>query len=153
VAKPRKPTAGAAPVVEELQALLRGAGLRSTAPRVTVLAFFHERGGQHSHAETFEALGEGLDRATVYRVLMDLAEAKLLSRTDLGDHVWRFELRKAVGGVEHDDEHPHFVCVDCGQVSCLQGLSVKLEGKGKAPRAVTSQRVAVQLRGRCDDCG
>jgi len=148
-----KPQKAATPNVKDYQALLRAAGLRSTTPRIAVLEYFHTHGGQNSHAEIFGALEDrGFDRATIYRILMDLAEAKLLSRTDLGDHVWRFELKKGVGGVEHDDEHPHFVCVDCGAVSCLPGVSIKLEGVAKAPKAVAKKKVAVQLKGVCDDC-
>lgn len=137
----------------DFQSLLRSAGLRSTAPRVAVLEYFHEQGGQKSHAELFGALeGLGFDRATIYRNLMDLAEAKILSRTDLGDHVWRFELKKAVGATDHTAEHPHFICADCGEVSCLPGLSFKLEGRTKAPRSVAKNQVTVQLKGLCDDC-
>ncbi|MBX3259503.1 MAG: transcriptional repressor [Labilithrix sp.] len=141
------------PGVKDFQALLRTAGLRSTTPRIAVLEHFHAHGGQNSHAEIFEALGDrGFDRATIYRILMDLAEVGILSRTDLGDHVWRFELKKGVGGVEHTEEHPHFVCVDCGEVSCLPGLSIRLEGAAKAPKSVAKKKVSVQLKGRCDNC-
>ena len=144
---------GDLPNVQELQALLRAAGLRSTAPRIAVLEYFHEHAGPNSHAELFKALADkGFDRATIYRILMDLAEADILSRTDLGDHVWRFELKKGVGSVKHTEEHPHFVCVDCGEVSCLPGLSVRLEGQTKAPKSVTKNKVVVQLKGRCDNC-
>lgn len=133
--------------------MLRAAGLRSTAPRIAVLEYFHEHAGPNSHAELFNALADkGFDRATIYRILMDLAEADILSRTDLGDHVWRFELKKGVGSVKHTEDHPHFVCVDCGEVSCLPGLSVRLEGQAKAPKSVTKNKVVVQLKGRCDNC-
>lgn len=141
------------PHVKDLQAFLRTAGLRSTSARIAVLDYFHKHSGPNSHAELFTAIAEkGFDRATVYRVLMDFSEAGILSRTDLGDHVWRFELKKGVGGVAHTEEHPHFVCVDCGEVSCLPGLSFKLEGKTKAPKSVSKKQVAVQISGRCDKC-
>ena len=141
------------PRVVDYQALLRASGLRSTTPRVAVLEYFHAHAGPNSHAELFSALSEkGLDRATIYRILMDLAEAEILSRIDLGDHVWRFELKRGVGGVEHSEDHPHFVCVDCGEVSCLPGFSVRLEGRGKAPRSIARNEVAAQLKGRCDNC-
>lgn len=141
------------PEVKEFQALLRNAGLRSTTPRIAVLEYFHAHGGQNSHAEIFEALEDrGFDRASIYRILMDLSEAKLLSRTDLGDHVWRFELKKGVGGLAHTEEHPHFVCVDCGKIACLPGVSVRLEGASKAPKSVSRQKVSVQLKGLCDNC-
>lgn len=137
--------------VGDLQAILRSSGLRSTSPRVAVLRFLTELGTPVSHAELFEALAsEGFDRATLYRNLVDLAESGLVVRTDLGDHVWRYELKRAGS---HVAEHPHFVCTDCGVVSCLPGVAVRITASDQAPKAVTSQRVAVQLTGRCNSCG
>ena len=67
-----------------------------------------------SHAEIAGALEPaGLDRATLYRNLIDLTDAGLLSRTDHGDHVWRFELRDNAHG--QTEQHPHFTCIDCGE--------------------------------------
>lgn len=141
------------PAVAELQALLRTAGLRSTAPRIAVLQHLHRVTGPNSHAELFAALADqGFDRATIYRNLMDLAEAEIVTRTDLGDHVWRFELKTGVGGAGHTDEHPHFVCIDCGEVSCLPGVSIRISSEGSAPKAVGDNSVHVQLKGVCDNC-
>ena len=99
---------------------IRAAGMRSTVPRVAVLERLEEAGTPVSHAEIYEGLAaRGFDRATVYRNLIDLTEAGLLSRTDLGDHVWRFELRsERAGRGDEPSGHPHFVCTDCGE-SCL----------------------------------
>jgi Fur family transcriptional regulator, ferric uptake regulator len=139
--------------VAELQALLRSSGLRSTAPRIAVLQQLHETTGPSSHADLCAAVeGKGFDRATIYRNLMDLAEAGIVTRTDLGDHVWRFMLKKGVAGAPHTEDHPHFVCVDCGEISCLPGVSVRVEGATGAPKAVGQNKVAVQLKGRCDNC-
>ena len=91
-----------------------------------------------------------LDRATIYRNLIDLTDAGLASRIDLGDHVWRFEVKRQVG--DHVLSHPHFVCSDCGTVSCLPDVTVRIvAGKG-APRSLASKNVAIQLTSRCDDC-
>lgn len=136
---------------DALRERIRDAGLRSTAPRVAVLAALEQRAVPMSHAEICEALhGEGFDRATLYRNLVDLAEAGLLTRSDLGDHVWRFELRR--DGAAHEAEHPHFTCTDCGEVSCLPEVTVRIKAADGAPRAVAASSVQVQLRGRCDDC-
>ena len=51
-----------------------------------------------------------LDRPRVYRVLIDLEGATILARTDVGDRLWRFELRRET---DHDRDHPHFVCITC----------------------------------------
>jgi Fur family ferric uptake transcriptional regulator len=105
-----------------------------------------------SHAEIFAAIEDkGFDRATIYRNLIDLTEAGLLSRTDVGDHVWRFELRQE-GQRGHQAGHPHFMCSDCGEVSCLPGVSVRISPTPGAPRALSAKNVAVQLKGLCDRC-
>jgi Fur family ferric uptake transcriptional regulator len=135
----------------ELQQMLRAAGLRSTAPRVAVLRHLTDVDRPLSHAQIFDALGSaGFDRATLYRNLMDLAETGLIGRTDLGDHVWRFEIRKQVAG--HTIEHPHFVCTDCGTVSCLNDTSVRIARGNTSPRSLGGRDVAVQLRAICDAC-
>jgi Fur family ferric uptake transcriptional regulator len=104
-----------------------------------------------SHPELFEALADaGFDRATLYRNLIDLAEAGIVRRTDLGDHTWRYELRASEDG--HVVEHPHFVCTGCGEVACLPGVAVKIVSNGEAPRSVRTRKVAVQLSGRCNEC-
>jgi Fur family ferric uptake transcriptional regulator len=139
------------PRLEELKATIRAVGLRSTAPRVAVLRRLMQATTPISHGELVERLeDEGMDRTTVYRNLVDLTEAGLVQRTDLGDHVWRFELKRQ-GGKEL--KHPHFTCTDCGTVACLPEvtLTVKKQGKG-VPGSVTKQRVEIQLRGKCDDC-
>ena len=136
---------------DALRERIRASGLRSTAPRVAVLACLEGADSPRSHAEICEALqGEGFDRATLYRNLVDLAEAGLLTRSDLGDHVWRFELRRE--GATHEDAHPHFTCTDCGEVSCLPEVTVRIKAAENAPKAVAAASVQVQLRGRCDGC-
>jgi len=134
---------------------IRGAGLRMTSARLAVMKVLMRMRSPVSHAELVSALeGCGFDRATLYRNLVDLTEAGLLERIDLGDHVWRFELR-ALGGPakKHGaNSHPHFACVDCGQVSCLPEITLKTNSRLKMPKALSEQRVWVQIRGQCDDC-
>lgn len=139
-------------VREALRNRIRASGLRSTAPRVAVLEHLESLTAPASHAEICEALeSTGFDRATLYRNLMDLTEAGLLSRDDLGDHVWRFSLRRA-NEESHEAAHPHFTCEDCGEVSCLPEVSVKVPREGSVPRSIAARAVRVQIRGRCDEC-
>lgn len=128
---------------------LREAGLRKTAPRLAVLGVLEDADAPLSHAEVAERLGgDALDRVTIYRNLLALTEAGLVRRTDVGDHVWRFERMRA--GRAHDAAHPHFVCSDCGTVSCLPDVRVRFDGAGAS--AVAQKKLEVQLRGLCGDC-
>lgn len=130
--------------------MIREAGLRLTRPRVAVLQVLQKSSTPLSHGDLVDALGgEGYDRVTLFRNLNDLAEAGLVTRTDLGDRTWRFELKR--GGSEHGI-HPHFTCSDCGTVSCLPDDSVRIANSVRVPRAVRSQAVEVTLRGLCDRC-
>jgi Fur family ferric uptake transcriptional regulator len=141
------------PPLDAAKACLREAGLRCTAARMSVLQHLMDAAGPKTHAEVAAALADrGFDRATIYRNLTELTEAKLVSRVELGDHVWRFELRRSAG---HREDHPHFLCTTCGEVSCLDDINVALtprkNGARKDPRirAVTE----VLLKGRCENCG
>lgn len=140
----------ALPSLDVLKATIRGAGLRSTAPRIAVLKRLMQATTPVSHGELVAQLAdEGMDRTTVYRNLVDLTDAGLVRRTDLGDHVWRFELQRGTGEALR---HPHFTCTDCGTVACLPEVTVSVKQGQRVPRALQKQRVEIQLRGKCDDC-
>jgi len=102
---------------------IREAGLRATPARIATLKLLQEATSPLSHAEVSDELeGMGVDKATVFRNLNDMASAGLLRKTELGDRVWRFEL--FTENEAHGSVHPHFVCVDCGSVSCM--VEIKL---------------------------
>jgi Fur family ferric uptake transcriptional regulator len=132
---------------------LRKHGLKGTASRIAVLSELQGASAPRSHAEIFAALADrGFDRATVYRNLIDLANKGLLVRSDLGDHVWRFELRSRPEKRGHGTEHPHFVCTDCGDVSCLPSVAVRLVATEGAPKSLSRRAVEVHVKGLCDNC-
>lgn len=132
---------------------IRATGLRATSARVTVLACLDEASRPLSHAEVLDGLVDSArwDRATIYRNLSDLTEAGLLRRLDLGDKVWRYEVCRAEA--EHSEMvHPHFVCTACGDVQCLDDVSIAVPAAAAVPLAVARAQVQIQLSGVCDDC-
>ena len=130
---------------------IRDAGLRATASRVAVLDALRCAERPLSHADVVELLhGRGWDRATLYRNLLDLTEAGLLRKATLGDRVWRFEGADEAGHAV--EAHPHFVCVGCGAVECLPGVTMTINPPKHVPRAVKGGRVEIQVRGLCDGC-
>jgi len=136
---------------EELRTRIRAAGLRSTSARMAVLERLEAATNPLSHAELAEELvPHGLDRATVYRNLIDMAEVGLISRSELGDHVWRFEIRRE--GHKHQSEHPHFVCVTCGEVSCLPNVNVDISPSPGSKKSVIGELTEILFKGRCGRC-
>lgn len=135
---------------EALRTQIRGAGLRSTMSRVLVLQRVMDASTPVSHADLAEALvPSGLDRATIYRNLIDLTEAGLLARTDHGDHVWRFAYREANAGGH--DEHVHFVCTACGVVSCVHDVDTAMIAAA-AGRPMPGRVTEIVIRGQCVAC-
>jgi Fur family ferric uptake transcriptional regulator len=135
--------------LDELRAQVRAKGLRATPSRLAVLELLRASDAPMSHGDVTDRLAaRAWDRATIYRNLTDLAGVGLVRRTDVGDHVWRFE---AVSSDHDASAHPHFVCTECGSVACLPEISLEVR-RAKVPRAVKQHRVEVHVRGLCDAC-
>lgn len=135
--------------VETVRELLRKTGIRATPARIAVLQELRAATSPLTHADISERLIPlGFDKATVFRNLADLTDAELITRTELGDHVWRFEaLDPDHPGV---NQHPHFVCVECGSVTCLGDMEFT---SGSKRRAKSISRITeILIKGHCTGC-
>ena len=86
---------------------LHDRGLRATAQRRSILTVFQP--GEHLSADdVIERLDRtvDIDRATIYRTLERFRDAGILSETDLGGGVRRYEMMQAT-------PHHHLVCLRC----------------------------------------
>ncbi len=131
--------------------VLRDVGLRATAARVAVLKLLASTDGPLSHAEVVEALADfGFDQSTLFRCLNEIADAGLVTRLDLGDQTRRFELREASN--ESEFTHPHFMCVDCGELSCMDDFSVQISPSRGPRRDKLGTITEIMIRGHCGQC-
>jgi Fur family ferric uptake transcriptional regulator len=136
------------PNTPELAAMLRGASLRVTRPRVAVLAAVHA----HPHADT-DSLIDAVRRdsgdvshQTVYDVLRALTDVGLVRRIQPTGSVARYESR--VG-----DNHHHLVCRSCGSIAdvdCAVGDSPCLTASDDAGYEIDEAEVVYW--GRCPEC-
>jgi Fur family transcriptional regulator, ferric uptake regulator len=107
--------------VDDAGELLKAAGLRKTFTRVSIVQCLARQSAPVTHAEVCDALSShGFDSSTIFRGLNDLADAGIVTRLDLGDRTWRYELR-TIRGFSRDSalQHPHAVCRKCGRNECL----------------------------------
>ncbi len=131
---------------------LKNAGLKSTLPRLKVLALFEEGEERHLSAEdVYKRLlagGEDIGLATVYRVLTQFEHAGLLVRH-------HFEGGKSVFELNKGDHHDHIVCMQCGRVeefydSAIEARQKKAaEERGFAVHGHTLQIYADCTKPRC----
>jgi Fur family ferric uptake transcriptional regulator len=130
---------------------MRDAGLRKGGARQSVVEHLGKQRCCLSAQEIFDGIraeGGRVGIASVYRVLEQLADLRLVQRVDIGDGIARFEPAQA--GADH---HHHLVCDDCGRVDAFSDTSLEQ----------ALQRVAgdldyemaghdVVLRGACGEC-
>jgi Fe2+ or Zn2+ uptake regulation protein len=136
------------PTTVEIEALLRGAALRVTRPRVSVLSAVYD----HPHADTDSIidvvrrdLGEVSTQA-VYDVLRALTATSLIRRIEPAGSVARYESR--VG-----DNHHHVVCRSCGaiaDVDCAVSTTPCLTASDDQGFAIDEAEVTYW--GTCPDC-
>jgi Fur family ferric uptake transcriptional regulator len=137
-------------VQAEVRALLKNQGMRATAQRIAVMLALHEQKVPMTHDEVMGLLGAGMyDKASIWRVLSDLAGVGIVRRMDLGDRVWRYEMQDACRPVSHD--HPHFLCEECSEVTCLPSLEVRAKD-GKLPEALLGAQFQIRISGVCGPC-
>ena len=97
---------------DEIDSMLRDAGIRVTSQRRTVIAALVQS-HDHPTAEDVHARAKTVDRsvsfATVYRALATLVDAAIVQRISVDDGHSRFEMAPKT-------EHDHLVDVDNGEV-------------------------------------
>ena len=97
---------------DEIERMLRDAGIRVTSQRRTVIAALVQS-HDHTTAEDVYARAKSVDSsvsfATVYRALATLVDAAIVQRITVDDGPARFEMAP-------ETEHDHLIDVDNGEV-------------------------------------
>jgi Fur family transcriptional regulator, ferric uptake regulator len=135
--------------LEEARHLLKRQGLRATTPRVAVLKILFDAQTPLSYSEMVSHLSESdWDPTTIYRNLVKLSEAGIATIVSRAGGISRYALVRDEGDAHR---HPHFVCDDCGKISCLPAeltATMSIDGDWSASIA----KAMVQLRGECPKC-
>ena len=136
--------------LELVKHAIREVGLRATPARIAILQMLLNSSSPQPHSVVAERLAPlRIDSATVFRNLNSMTLAGLLRRAELGDHVWRFEaIRVSQHG--HDSAHPHFLCVDCGEVTCLDDVQLTASSQRVTERV--GEVTEILVRGHCNQC-
>jgi len=136
--------------LELVKHAIREVGLRATPARIAILQMLSNSTSPQPHSVVAEKLSPlGIDSATVFRNLNSMTRVGLLRRAELGDHVWRFEAIRE-SQQEHDSAHPHFLCVDCGEVTCLNDVQLTASSQRVTERV--GEVTEILVRGHCNQC-
>lgn len=129
---------------------LKQAGLKTTRPRVAVLAALANSAVRHMAAEdVYQVLlaeKRHIGLATIYRVLTQFEDAGLVIRH-------KFEGERAVFELNDAAHHDHMVCVGCGAVTEFVDARIEAQQE-KVARAhgFTIRDHELILYGHCKKC-
>lgn len=129
--------------------LLKQHKLRKTPARVEILELYSDTPHAMSHGDVERELSE-MDRVTIYRTLATFEEKGIIHRAYDGGGVVKYALCSAGCSTHnHNDEHLHFSCVQCGNTYCIEGYSVP---EVKTPEGYTMNEVFLFAKGTCKAC-
>lgn len=138
--------------VQRAEATLAYAGRRRGGARRALLELLEAQECALTAQEIEDALREGgarrVSRASVYRVLDELEQLRLVQRVEIGQAMVRYERVS-----EHAEHHHHLVCDECGAVMPFSdpGLEQAIEVLSRrVPLAVSDHEIV--LHGACRDC-
>jgi Fur family ferric uptake transcriptional regulator len=129
---------------------LRDSGLKVTVPRQRILQIFHEGKSKHLSAEEVYRIllieKSEVGVATIYRVLMQFAEAGILVRR-------HFESGSAVFELNEGHHHDHLICTSCGKVEEFVDNQIEARQEQIAKdRGFTLHDHSLSLYGICAGC-
>lgn len=137
---------------EHAAATLTTAGYRRGGARDAVVDLLAAQRCALSAFDIEEALSSGrrrVARASVYRVLDELEQLKLVQRIEVGHGIARFEALHP--GEDH--HHHHMVCDDCGSIQPFADEELERTIHRVARRvAFDVAEHDIVLHGRCGDC-
>ena len=130
----------------ETEKLIKPHG-RATHARIVVLDMLLYATHALSHAEVETALlavGQQIDRVTIYRVLEWLVSKHLAHKIPGKDRVWRYS-----AAFQETNHHVHFHCTHCDQTVCLASTKTELI---RLPKGYQFEESMLVIEGICPRC-
>jgi Fur family ferric uptake transcriptional regulator len=139
--------------VERAEATLAAAGRKRGGARRALLELLDRQECALTAIEIEDALrarevGRHVSRASVYRILDELEQLRLVQRVETGQAMVRYERV-----CEHEAHHHHLVCDQCGLVMPFSDAALERaigELSEKVPLRVSEHEIV--LHGACQDC-
>jgi Fur family ferric uptake transcriptional regulator len=121
--------------------------IRKTQSLEVLLNQFKKKSKALSTVELIKRLDKKLNKTTIYRVLTKLEEEGVLhSFVGINGIKWYAKCNNCTTSM-HTDIHPHFECLSCGKVDCLD---MQMHIPIIPDRKVVFSQLLIQ--GKCETC-
>lgn len=121
--------------------------IRKTKTTTMLLNEFEKSSGAIAAVELIKRLDSKMNKTTIYRILERLEDDGILhSFLGINGIKWYAKCNACTKN-QHLDLHPHFQCLTCGKVDCLE-IDISIP---KIPNReiITSQ---ILIQGNCESC-
>ena len=123
--------------------------VRITAMRQMLLEYFLEKNKILGLGELEKAFPRA-DRITIYRTLKTFEGKGIIHSISNGTSEVKYALcNEFCSPAQHADSHPHFQCVKCNKLECLENVFVP---QVELPRGYSMESVEMTIQGICVDC-
>jgi Fur family ferric uptake transcriptional regulator len=124
-------------------------GIRITPMRQLLLEYLLEYDGTLGLVELEDAFPKS-DRITMYRTLRTFEEKGIIHGINSGSGEQKYALCvEDCSGIDHFDQHPHFQCKKCNQITCLHSLVIP---PMKLPKGYLQIERSMMIIGLCPNC-
>jgi Fur family ferric uptake transcriptional regulator len=136
--------------MKKVEEILQQHSLKNTKIRQAVLGLLMQSTEGLSHQDLSKSLDMDFDRVTLFRTLHAFEENGILHKIiDLnGTAKYAYTLPQDKNTGNHS--HAHFMCLNCGQVVCLD--ETFLLNEIKVPQGFEKKTIDVQVKGVCAKC-
>ncbi len=112
-----------------------------------LLGEFEKESGAISTTALIDRLDAEINKTTIYRVLEKLEDDGILHSFKGNKGTTWYAKHSSSSKNTPNDVHPHFQCLECGKVDCLD---IEISIPEIKNREVTVSQVLIQ--GKCQDC-
>lgn len=124
--------------------------LRTTSCRAEILSIFLDNNIALSHADIEEKIKDSHDRVTVYRTLKTFLDKGLIHKVlDDGGSTKYALCKDSCSFHDHNHEHLHFKCLNCGQTNCIENVEIP---HVKLPPGYKAVETNLLVQGICREC-
>lgn len=135
--------------MEKAHKILEEKAVRITPMRQLLLEYFLQHEGAFGLLEMENAFPKS-DRITIYRTLKTFEEKGIIHGINNGTGEVKYALcNEHCSSNHHIDQHPHFQCEQCKQISCIDSLVIP---KMELPKGYIQKEMTMMIKGVCPDC-
>ncbi|MDR0699167.1 MAG: transcriptional repressor [Tannerella sp.] len=121
---------------------------RNTKTKSLVMNVFEKSVSALCHEDIEKCLSGQLDRVTIYRILQGFCEDGKIHKIVGDNSKTYYALCHDCDHEHHRDNHPHFRCINCNMVTCIEDKLLS----PKMPEEYSVSSVSTFISGLCPKC-